>query len=121
MRAGVATSPHFPGAIATPCSTAPFSGRIRFRTRSFDLARFHLGLPIYALRLRQAPGSIIEANFDEIPFAVPSPEGSGSAGLSLESGSGIGLRLCLTLLPSIALPSLAGDHPCECPPLPRWQ
>ena len=37
--------------------------------------------------------------FDGFPFAVPLPEGSGSAGRLEESGSGIGLRLCLALLP----------------------
>ena len=40
------------------------------------------------------------------PFAPPLPESSGFAGLPSGSGVGSGLRLCLTLLPGIALPPL---------------
>ena len=75
MRAGVATSPHFPGVDRYAFQHGAFPGRIRFRAKPCDLVRFPLGFPAEALRPRQVPsGSPIKANFDEIPFAVPLPK-----------------------------------------------
>jgi hypothetical protein len=89
-----------------------------------DLVRSELRGEIHgflssALRLCQVPWRVpFEANFSGFPFAVPSPKLRFRRTLQ-ESGFGIGLRLCLALLPSVALPSLAGFRPCGLPPLPR--
>ena len=105
-------------------SMEPFPGPRRSELRRFPESRTPSRSSLSAsfrFPSKQAPpGSDRvpdEANFDGFPFAVPSPEGSGSAGQLEESGVGIGLRLCLALLPPAPRPSSFHDVP-EGPPLP---
>jgi hypothetical protein len=54
----------------------------RFPAEALRLRRVPCRVPSSALRLWKVPyRTSFEASFDERPFAVPSPEGSGSAGL----------------------------------------
>lgn len=131
MGAGVATSPHFSWAAARARegAGAPWE---RFRPEPFGPGR-SLGsraAPCGAFRFPdrlqarpRGPAELpIRAHPRNIavprgPFAVPSPEGGGSAGPPEESGFGFRLALLPRHARSSALPR---DRPCGRPPLPRW-
>lgn len=105
MRAGVATSPHFPGVDHHTLQHGTFPRADQ--------------VPDEALRLRSVPSRVSRRNLaasvgpqreshqSELrwgPFRGSFAQRLRFRRTSLESGSGIGFRLCLTLLPSIALP-----------------
>ena len=122
MGAGVATSPHFPGNVRFACegkaccplggagssgTLRPLSFLLGFPASASLLWRVPSPVPAEALRPRSVPvglpsGLHLASTLFRSPigtavpigsrFAVPSPEGSGSAGLLSESGFGIGPR-----------------------------
>jgi hypothetical protein len=109
----------FPDPASISFGLAAFRKKVAFRSRSKRTPKRDPRVPCSALRLCQVPWRVpFEANFSGFPFAVPSPKLRFRWTLE-ESGFGIGLRLCLALLPPVALPSLAGFRPCGPPPFPR--
>ena len=105
MRAGVATSPHFPEVDHHTLQHGAFSpggsGSGRGLATSFGSLS---GFPPKPCGPGRSPAGAHQSDLRWVPFRGSFARRLRSRRTSLESGSGIGFHLCLTLLPSIALP-----------------